>query len=493
MVPINLDRLFNPRRIAMIGASDHPLKWGHIILLNILKGDYQGTVYPVNPGKKSILGYPCYPSVHKLPEKPDVAIITTPARSVSSLIDDCGRMQIPFVIVITSDFSETGPEGAALEREIVAKANQHGIRMVGPNSMGIFSVLSRLHAMMPPPMPLPGDVSMFSQSGNIGVQMLAWGVSEGVGFGKFVSSGNEGDLNCVDYLRYFAEDNDTRVVVGYLEGIDPGTPFFPAAKEASSQKPILIFKGGRTAAGGKAAASHSGAMAGESGIYSAAFKQAGIIEAGTSQTLMDCAKAFSHYPIPRGRRIGIITRGGGWGVITADACSEYGLAVPSLSEKLMTTFDALLPKYWSRSNPVDLVATIAGDPYLECLEMMAAWDGVDAVIALGAGRGINTYPHSDRVKGPRAVMEAVAFMKQYFKQRREKPDDIMSRIGRLVERDGQTDSGGVHRTGSVTSGELDRLRGDFISHSGTGRAGVEAHGRLSKMAEQEISIHLVCT
>ena len=437
MKKLNLDRLFNPRSIAMIGASANPRKWGLIVLLNILKGNYSGKIYPVNPKEESILGYKCYPNVGEIPDAIDTAIITTPAKTVSSLIDECGRKGIPFVIVISADFKETGPEGARLERELVATAAKNGIRLVGPNSMGIFSAQTHLHAKMPPILPLVGPVSMFSQSGNVGVQMLAWGAGEGIGFEKFVSSGNEGDLTCVDYLRYFADDDHTRVILGYLEGLNPGTELLPVARETSRKKPVLIFKGGRTEAGGRAAASHTGSMAGSSRIFRAAFRQAGMLEVKTSQALLDCAKAFANYPVPRGNRVGIITRGGGWGVITSDSCEENGLKVPDLPDSVIEKFDTLLPAYWSRSNPVDLVATISHDPYLECLEILTQWGGVDAVIALGAARSLSDYPYSDKVKGPQDLMDAISFSSAMFKERAQKPDDIMVRMGKIVKETGK--------------------------------------------------------
>ena len=437
MTTPNLDRLFNPKNIAMIGASENPRKWGFIILLNILKGDYTGKVYPVNPKAESILGQKCYRKVADVPATVDLAIITTPARSVPPLVDECGQKGIPFGIVITSDFSETGPEGAALERDVVSRAAKYGIRLVGPNSMGIFSSQTRLHAKMPPIMPLQGNISMFSQSGNLGVQMLGWGAQEGVGFEKFVSSGNEGDLSCVDYINYFGQDSATEVIIGYLEGIDPGMELFPVAQEISRKKPIIVFKGGRTDAGGQAAASHTGAMAGQSKIFKSAFRQAGMLEVKTSQALLDCARAFANCPLPKGNRIGIITRGGGWGVITVDACEENGLKVPPLPEEIIQKLDKQLPKYWSRGNPIDLVATIAHDPYLDCLEVLAEWDGVDAVIALGAGRRTPKYPYSEDVKGPQPVLDAIKFASEYFDQRGKKPDWMLEGIGKLVKRTGK--------------------------------------------------------
>ena len=278
---------------------------------------------------------------------------------------------------------------------------------------------------------------MFSQSGNVGVQMLSWGTEEGVGFEKFVSSGNEGDLTCVDYLSYLSRDEATRVILAYLEGIDPGADLFPVAREVSRIKPILVFKGGRTEAGGKAAASHSGAMAGETRIYRAAFIQSGMIEVKTSQALMDCAKAFSNYPIPMGNRVGIITRGGGWGVITADFCEENGLIVPPLPMDIINKFDKLLPKYWSRSNPVDLVATIAYDPYLECLEILAEWEGIDAIIALGVGSRVPEYKYSKEVKGPKELVNTIDFLTKMMKERAKKPDKTLESMGALVKRSGK--------------------------------------------------------
>ncbi len=383
MRDLDLDRLFNPRHLAMIGASGVFGKWGFMILLNILKGQYLGRVYAVNPRQESVLGLPCYRSVREVPGPVDLAVITTPASSVPQVIQECGEKGIPNAVVVSSDFSETGERGAELEREVVTCARGFGMHLVGPNSMGIFSARSSLHALMPPVRPLHGPVSMFSQSGNVGTQMLFWGLNEGVGFEKFVSSGNEGDLSCIDYLRYFAQDPATSIIIGYLEGVEDGAQFVSVARSVSSEKPLILFKGGRTEAGGKAAASHTGAMAGSLEIYRGGFVQAGVIEVFTTQELLDTAKALALCPIPRGNRVAILTRGGGWGVITADACAEYGLVVPSLPHEVIAKLDAILPPYWSRGNPVDMVAVVRMEAYTACLEVLAHWDGVDSVIALG--------------------------------------------------------------------------------------------------------------
>lgn len=433
----NLDLLFNPKSVALIGASATPFKWGSLIPLNILKGNYHGKVFPVNPRLETVLGHKCYPSVADIPGPVDVALVFTPAPTVPAIVEQCGKKGIPFMVVITADFSETGPAGAALEADVIKIAQKYGMRIVGPNSMGIFSSQKELHALMPPTMPLKGPAAMVSQSGNVGVQMLAWGIDEGVGFDKFVSSGNEGDLNSADYLAYFAHDDATRVILAYMEGIGPGLDLYPVAREAAMQKPVLLFKGGRTRAGGKAAASHSGAIAGSNRVFNAALDQAGVIQIQTSQAMMDCAKAFSNLPLPRGNRVGILTRGGGWGVITSDACEESGLSVPPLPDELIHKFDKLLPSYWSRGNPVDMVATISHDPFLECLEILANWDNIDAVIALGAVRATFKFPFSDKVTGPAEVTAAIEKALQFRKAMAGGPDAILEGIKKLTDRTGK--------------------------------------------------------
>ena len=452
----NLDRLFNPKSIAMIGASGTPIKWGFIVLLNILKEGFKGSVYPVNPKLKTILGAPCYPSLQAIPGPVDLVIITTPASTVSALIDECGRKGVDNVVVITSGFSETGPEGTRMEQEIVAKVRGYGMNLVGPNTMGLFSAGSNLHALMPPVVPLHGGLSMFSQSGNVGVQMLYWGNNKGIGFEKFVSSGNEGDLKGEDYLSYFAEDKDTKVVLAYLEGLDPDSELYRVARQVCRKKPVLIFKGGRTQTGGKAAASHSGAMAVSSRILRAAFRQAGIIELEDSQGLIDCAKAFSASPIPRGNRVGILTRGGGWGVITADSCEENGLVVPKLSDKIIERLNEILPPYWSHGNPVDMAAVITSDPYLKCMEILADWDEVDSVIALG-GSIQSAMDFNTTVEGPKELKETLAFAREFAKEYTAQDDVVLEETRRLVEKTGKPII-------VVTLGDYDNHKSDLMDH-----------------------------
>ena len=381
------DLLFSPKSIALIGASNNLGKWGAIIFLNILLGGYPGRLYPVNPKEEKILGHKAYGRITQISDPVDLAIIAIPAHLTRESVEDCIRQGVRMAIVITSDFSETGEEGARLEKELTAMARAAGLRLVGPNTMGIFSASASLTALMPPVRPRKGSVSLVSQSGNIGTQMLGWGEKFAVGFSKYVSSGNEGDLRSEDYLGFLGQDPETQVVLLYIEGLDDGREFFEKAKKITPHKPIIAFKGGRTLAGSRATKSHSGAMAGVAEIYQAAFKQAGILWASTPEEMLEWGAAFSSLPPVRGNRVAILTRGGGWGVITADACNELGLEVPPLDDSIVRSLDRLLPSYWSRGNPVDMVATIGPEIYMECLELLISWNKVDGVISLSGDAG----------------------------------------------------------------------------------------------------------
>ena len=383
----DFELLFNPKSIALIGASNNIGKWGAIVFLNIKLGGYAGRLHPVNPKEESIFGHKSYARITQIPEPIDLAVIAIPASLTMGAIRDCIEKGVRMAIVITSDFSETGEEGARLEKEMVETARTGGLRLVGPNTMGIFSAASSLTALMPPVRPRKGRVSLVSQSGNIGTQMMAWGEKFGVGFDKYVSSGNEGDLRAEDYVAFFGTVPDTKVVLAYIEGLDDGREFWETAQKITRQKPIIAFKGGKTRAGARAAKSHSGAMAGSREIYESAFRQAGIIWASTTEEMLEWAAAFSYLPLPRGNRVGILTRGGGWGVITADACNEIGLEVPPLEEKLIRALDPVMPVYWSKGNPVDMAASISMDAYLHSLEALIAWEKVDAVISLSGDAG----------------------------------------------------------------------------------------------------------
>jgi len=387
----DLSPIFEPKCVALIGASNNPLKWGWVILSNILSHGYAGSVHPINPREENILGLKVYKSLLSVPEEVDLAIIVRPAQSVPQHVEECVEKGVKSAIVLAGGFRETGEEGAKLEREVVQIARRGGVLIVGPNTMGVYSASVSLLAIMSPIRVLKGEVSFISMSGNIGVNLLSMGSTENVGFNKFVSIGNQADITLEEYLKYFGDDPDTKIILIYIEGLRRGKKFMEVAEEITAKKPIIVLKAGRSTAGAKAARSHSGALAGSDMIYDAVFKQSGVIRVSTINRMLDLAKAFIHLPLPRGRRVGIVTWGGGYGVIAADACEAAGLEIPDIQEETIRELDKILPPYWNRGNPVDLVGTLDRSIQPKSLEILVKDENVDAVIASGfliGGSGI---------------------------------------------------------------------------------------------------------
>jgi acyl-CoA synthetase (NDP forming) len=255
--------------------------------------------------------------------------------------------------------------------------------LVGPNTMGIYSGPLHLHALMPPVRPVPGKIAFAAQSGNLGTQVLSLGGALGVGFSRFVCIGNEADLKVADYLQYFADDPASEVILLYIEGLRDAHHFLQVARKTSPNKPIVVMKAGKTDAGAKAAVSHSAALAADADIFDGVIRQTGMIEADTTEEMLDIAKAFAAMPPPRGKRVGVITWGGGWGVITADALARHGLELVQFPEEVLKQLDAILPPYWSRGNPVDLVGTLDLSTHFKSLRIIAGCDCVDSIITLG--------------------------------------------------------------------------------------------------------------
>lgn len=379
----SVEALFNPRRMAVIGASANFGKWGHIVPANILRGDYRGELYLVNPRGGEIHGRPVYTDISHIGEEIDLAMITVPAEGVEGLLVNCARAGVKTVIVISGGFSESSRKGRSMEESLVRTARGLGLRLVGPNTMGIYSGPWSLTALMPPVRPLPGHIAFAAQSGNLGTQMLGWGAYRGIGFSRFVCIGNECDLDFADYLEYFARDEETRVILFYVEGFKRPRRILELAREISPAKPIVIYKAGGTAAGSRAAASHSAAMAGSRDIYQGMIRQGGMIQAETTEDMLDFIDALVKMPVPRGRRVGILSWGGGWGVVAADLCERSGLDVAPLRDGLKMEIDKVLPPYWSKGNPVDMVGVFDLDAHTHCLELLGADPGYDMIISLG--------------------------------------------------------------------------------------------------------------
>ncbi|MBC7230238.1 MAG: CoA-binding protein [Actinobacteria bacterium] len=381
----DLDRIFKPRSIAMVGASNVPSKWGSFLLVHMLAGGFpREKVYPVNPRENTIHGLPAYPDLASLPETPDLAVVTTPAHTVPGILEDCAASGVTHVVVISSNFSEVGEEGTRLERKLVETARRHDLTVVGPNTMGIVNAGHSLFAVGAPVQLRPGRISFVSQSGNVGANMLGWTMNQGIGFGKFVGSGNEALLSAADYIEYFGEDEETEIILAYLEGVDDGRAFMQTVSRTSLRKPVIVLKSGRTEEGSRAAMSHTGSLAGSDAIYDAAFRQSGAIRSETSQDMLDLAKSFERLPLPPGDRLGIITLGGGWGVLATDATAMAGLRLARLDDEVTRVCDELLPPFWSHGNPVDLVGNIYMETHLAILEAMVKSPEIDAVVLLGS-------------------------------------------------------------------------------------------------------------
>jgi acyl-CoA synthetase (NDP forming) len=390
----NLDYVFNPGSIAFVGATEAKAKWGFIILNNLLSGGYDGRLYPVNPGHQSIMGFECYPSVRDIPDDVDLTVFTVPGNQVVRAIDDSVAKGVKAALVVSAGFREVGGEGAKLEKELVRKADAAGMVLVGPNGQGVACPKNRLYPWMPNFFPPDGRMGFVCQSGNILNMLIGQALSSGFGVSKAVSSGNEAQQRTEDFLTYFADDRETDVIVSYIEGLEDGRRFLELAREATRLKPIVLLKGGRSSGGVKAARSHTGAMAVEGQLFDSACRQAGIAVTRTIQEAGTTASAFVNRPLPRGRRVAIVTGGGGLGVIAADACADYGLGVAELSRETLDSIGRLLPDHWAPGNPVDLVAGLDLSVIKPVLETIIRSGEADSVlfifVAAERSRSIST-------------------------------------------------------------------------------------------------------
>lgn len=381
--PSILGALFYPRSVAFVGASSQLGKWGYTLLTNTIGGGYDGEIYLVNPAGGKIAGRKVYKSIMEIEDSVDVAVVTIPAAKVFDLIPQFKQKNISYMLLIASGFAETGQEGARAEKRLVEEARRAGIYLIGPNTMGICNPHISFYCTGSHVRPQAGSVGMVAQSGNMGNQLLAFAELQGVGIRAFCGSGNEGMITIEDYLDAFEIDSLTGSVMLYVESVKNGRRFYESARRVGRKKPIVLLKGGQTAAGTKAASSHTGAMASDSRVFNAVCRQAGIVKVDKPMDLLDLSAAFSSLPLPRGSRVAIMTLGGGWGVVAADLCDYYGLQVPDLPQDLVESIDRVLPPYWSRANPVDLVGENDPELPIKVIELLAKWDGCDAVINLG--------------------------------------------------------------------------------------------------------------
>jgi len=377
-----LDNFFNPKSIAVIGASRTPGKVGYDILKNIIQYGYEGAVYPINPGADELLGKKAYPSLLEVPEKVDLAVIVVPSKSVIEVIEQCGTKNIDAAIVITAGFKESGLEGAKLENGLVKKAKEAGVRFIGPNCLGMIDTHSKVNASFAAGMPAKGSIGFFSQSGALCLAVLDRALPDEIGFSKFISMGNKADISDTDIMLALSEDDNTKVILGYIEGVSDGRKFMEVAAQVSKKKPLIILKSGITSSGAKAASSHTGALAGREATFDAAFKQSGIIRAHSINELFNYALAFAHQPLPVGPNVAIITNSGGPGILAADACDKSDLQLVPLHKEIIDELRTFLPHAASFYNPIDILGDAGADRYEKALNTVLKDEKIHGVIVL---------------------------------------------------------------------------------------------------------------
>jgi acetyltransferase len=383
-MPSSLDPLFRPQSVAVVGASRDRRTVGGSILHNLLTFEFQGQVFPVNPRATVVHSLKCYASVEEISDPVDLAVIAVPKQHVLAALESCGRKGVGGVVMITAGFKEVGEAGARLEQQVVEIVKRYGMRLVGPNCMGIINMdpLVRLQASFSANEPIAGNVAFSSQSGALGEAILALLRERGLGLSMFVSLGNKADVSGNDLIAYWEHDPNTRVILMYLESFGNPQKFLQLCRRVSKAKPILAVKSGRTAAGARAAASHTGSLAGAENAVDSLFTQAGVIRAATIEELFVYASAFASQPVPQGKRVAIVTNSGGPGILATDACIQLGLEIPTLAESTQATMRAVVAPEASLTNPVDMIATAAGPQYEACVRAVAQDPAIDAVVVI---------------------------------------------------------------------------------------------------------------
>jgi acetyltransferase len=377
-----LDALFSPRSVAVIGASERQGSVGRTVLWNLISNPFGGTVYPVNPKRGNVLGIRTWPSIAAIPEPVDLAVIVTPAPTVPGVIRECAEAGVKGAIVISAGFKETGVEGALLEQEVLREARRGRMRIIGPNCLGLMRPTTGLNATFAGAMARPGNVAFISQSGALLTAILDWSQRETVGFSAFVSLGSMLDVGWGDLIDYLGNDPRTRSILLYMESIGDARAFLSAAREVALQKPIIVIKAGRTEQAAKAAASHTGTLAGSDEVLTAAFRRAGVLRVDSIADLFYMAEVLAKQPRPEGRRLTIVTNAGGPGVLATDALVSGGGELARPSEKTLAALNGLLPPQWSHGNPVDILGDAAPERYAKALEVAGADENSDGLLVI---------------------------------------------------------------------------------------------------------------
>jgi acetyltransferase len=397
-----LSALFQPRSVALVGASEVREKVGGRVLENLLAAGYQGKLFAVNPKYSSVRGLPCFPSLAALPEKAELAVIVTPPATVPGVIEECGRAGTKAAVVITAGFSESGPAGAALERELLQAAHRHGVRILGPNCLGLMRPPLGLNATFARGNALPGSLALVSQSGAVCTALLDWATPNGVGFSSVISMGGSSDLDFGEVIDFLATDDRTEHILLYIEGVRDGRRLVSNLRAAARIKPVVVMKVGRHPAGSRAAVSHTGAIVGKDDVFDAVVRRTGVVRVQTAGELVAAAVALSAHVRPQGERLAIVTNGGGPGVMAADRAAELNIPLAELSAATLAKLQAALPANWSRGNPVDLIGDAGPERYRAAVAACLADEGVDGVLAI-----LTPQAMTDSDEAARAVIGAV--------------------------------------------------------------------------------------
>jgi acyl-CoA synthetase (NDP forming) len=379
-----LDPLFNPQSVAHIGATNNTNKWGFSTITSLMQ-TYRGPIYPVNGHEDQIQGLKAYKKVTDIPGQVDLAVFTIPAERVAAAMEDCVQKGVRSAVIISAGFAEVGPEGKKLQDEVLSIARKGNIRFIGPNCMGYWSASSSLAAFMMPLLVRDGQLAFVSQGGNVGAAVVVAGYERGLGFHRYVSCGCAADVQIEDYIEYFGKDPQVKVIMAYIEGLNDGVRFMDVVKKVTPIKPVIILKPGKTEVAARAIKSHSGALAGSDAVYDAAFKKMGAIRVEDPEEMLDIAIGFLTQPMPRGRNVAIITPGGSYGVLCAQACEEGGLNVVKLPDKTIEELDKIFPPRWSRQNPVDPAGDRNFVAYMTAPLRLLELDTVDSLIFMGFG------------------------------------------------------------------------------------------------------------
>jgi acetyltransferase len=385
-----LGMFFAPKNVAVIGATDNPASVGRTVLRNLISSPFGGAVFPINPKHSSVLGIRAYPNIGSISEPADLAVIVTPARSVPEVICECVAAGVRGAVVIPAGFKEIGPEGADLERQIMEQARRGKLRVIGPNCLGVMSPVTGLNATFAGAMARPGDVAFISQSGALCTAVLDWSLKEMIGFSAFVSTGSMLDVGWGDLIDHLGDDPRTRSIVIYMESIGNARSFLSAAREVALSKPIIVIKAGRTEAAAKAAASHTGALAGSDDVLEAAFRRSGVLRVTTISEIFYMTEVLARQPRPRGPRLMIVTNAGGPGVLATDALIADGGQLAELSEPAMDALNRILPPHWSHNNPIDVIGDAGPDRYAAAVDIAAKDPNSDGLLVIMTPQGMTS-------------------------------------------------------------------------------------------------------